>query len=128
SGGKGIRGPQSTGILAGRRDLIKAVAMNASPNQALARAAKNAKEEVCGLVVALELFLAEDEKAEMKRYTDMCAAIVEQLGDIPGTRAVVEHDAVNRVIPHAVVYFTSEWTGPSGQSIQGAPGQGEPQP
>src|SRR5204863_87407 len=72
SGGKGIRGPQSTGILAGRRDLIKAVAMNASPNQALGRAAKTSKEEICGLVVALECFLAEDEKAEMKRYHDVC--------------------------------------------------------
>jgi D-glucosaminate-6-phosphate ammonia-lyase len=126
SGGKGIRGPQSTGIVAGRRDLIKAVTLNASPNQALARAAKTSKEEIAGLVVALELFMAEDEKAEMKRYTDMCTAIVESLGDIPGVRAVVEHDAVNRVIPHAVVYFTSEWTGPSGHSIQVALAQGEP--
>jgi len=126
SGGKGIRGPQSTGILAGRRDLIKAVTLNASPNQALARAAKTSKEEIAGLVVALELFMAEDEKAEMKRYTDMCTAIVESLGDIPGVRVVVEHDAVNRVIPHAVVYFTSEWNGPSGHSIQVALAQGEP--
>ena len=86
SGGKGIRGPQSTGILAGRRDLIKAVTLNASPNQALARAAKTSKEEIAGLVVALELFMAEDEKAEMKRYTDMCTAIVESLEDIPGVR------------------------------------------
>ena len=84
SGGKGIRGPQSTGILAGRRDLIKAVTLNASPNQALARAAKTSKEEIAGLVVALELFMAEDEKAEMKRYTDMCTAIVESLGGHPG--------------------------------------------
>src|SRR4029434_1095789 len=38
SGGKGIRGPQSTGILAGRRDLVRAAALNASPNQALGRA------------------------------------------------------------------------------------------
>jgi len=65
SGGKGIRGPQSTGILAGRRDLVRAVALNASPNQALGRAAKTSKEEIAGLVTALELFMAEDEAAEM---------------------------------------------------------------
>jgi len=126
SGGKGIRGPQSTGILAGRRDLIKAVAMNASPNQALGRAAKTSKEEICGLVVALECFLAEDEKAEMKRYHDVCTTIVERLADIPGIRAVVEQDAVNRVLPHAVVYFTPEWVGPSGHAVQVALAQGEP--
>jgi len=126
SGGKGIRGPQSTGILAGRRDLVRAVALNASPNQALGRAAKTSKEEVCGLVTALECFMAEDEKAEMKRYTDVCAAIVERLGDIPGVRAVVEHDPVNRVIPHAVLYFTPDWIGPSGHAVQVALAQGEP--
>ena len=126
SGGKGIRGPQSTGILAGRRDLVRAVALNASPNQALGRAAKTSKEEICGLVTALECFMAEDEKAEMKRYTDVCVAIVEALGDIRGVRAVVEHDPVNRVIPHAVVYFTPDWVGPSGHAVQVALAQGEP--
>ncbi len=125
SGGKGIRGPQSTGILAGRRDLVRAVSLNASPNQALGRAAKTSKEEIAGLVVALELFMAEDETAEMKRYTDICATIVE-LTDIPGLRAVVEHDAVNRVIPHAVVYFTPAWGGPSGHAVQVALAQGDP--
>ena len=126
SGGKGIRGPQSTGILAGRRDLIRAVTANASPNQALARAAKTSKEEICGLVTALELFMAEDEKAEMKRYTETCATIVEALGEIPGLRIVVEQDPVNRVIPHAVVYFTPDWVGPSGHAIQVALAKGEP--
>jgi len=126
SGGKGIRGPQSTGILAGRRDLIRAVALNASPNQALGRAAKTSKEEICGLVVALECFLAEDEKAEMKRYHDVCTTIAEGLADIPGLRTVVEQDGVNRVLPHAVIYFTPEWVGPSGHAVQVALAQGEP--
>jgi len=126
SGGKGIRGPQSTGMLLGRRDLIRAASLNASPNQAIGRAAKTSKEEIAGLVRALELFLAEDEAAEMKRYISVCTTIVEELGEIPGLRIVVEHDPVNRVIPHAVVYFTPEWTGPSGRAIQLALAQGEP--
>jgi L-seryl-tRNA(Ser) seleniumtransferase len=126
SGGKGIRGPQSTGILAGRRDLIRAAALNASPNQAIARAAKTSKEEIVGLVTALELFLAEDEKAEMERYREVCAAIVDAVRDIPGVRAVVEQDPVNRVLPHAVVYFEPSWTGRSGRAIQLALAAGEP--
>jgi len=126
SGGKGIRGPQSTGILAGRRDLIRAVTLNASPNQALGRAAKTSKEEICGLVVALECFMAEDEKAEMKRYHDMSTAIVQALADIPGLRVAVEQDGVNRVLPQAVVYFTPDWVGPSGHAVQVALAQGEP--
>src|SRR5438093_42242 len=126
SGGKGIRGPQSTGILAGRKDLIRAAALNSSPNQALGRAAKTSKEEICGLVVALECFLAEDEKAEMKRYHDVCTTVAEALADIPGLRVVVEQDGINRVLPHAVVYFTPEWVGPSGHAVQVALAQGEP--
>jgi L-seryl-tRNA(Ser) seleniumtransferase len=126
SGGKGIRGPQSTGILAGRRDLVRAAAQNASPNQALGRAAKTSKEEIAGLLTALELFVAEDEKTEMARYTEVCASIVEALRDLPGLRVVVEQDPVNRVIPHAVVYFTPEWIGPSGQAVQVALAKGDP--
>jgi len=126
SGGKGIRGPQSTGFLIGRRDLVRAAALNASPNQAIGRAAKTSKEEIAGLVTALELFLAEDEAAEMKRYHDVCTTIVEALADIPGLRVVVEQDAVNRVLPHAVVYFTEDWEGPSGRAVQQALAAGEP--
>src|SRR5262245_32175531 len=126
SGGKGIRGPQSTGILAGRRDLIRAATLNASPNQAIGRAAKTSKEEIVGLVTALELFLAEDEKAEMERYREICASIVADLGERPGSRAVVEQDPVNRVLPHAVLYFEPSWTGPSGRAVQLALAAGDP--
>jgi L-seryl-tRNA(Ser) seleniumtransferase len=126
SGGKGIRGPQSTGILAGRRDLIRAATLNASPNQAIGRPSKTSKEEIVGLVTALELFLAEDEDAEMARFREVCASIVDAVRDIPGVRAVVEQDAVNRVLPHAVVYFEPGWKGPSGRAIQLALAAGEP--
>ena len=126
SGGKGIRGPQSTGILVGRRDLVRAASLNASPNQALGRAAKTSKEEIAGLVVALELFLKEDEAAEMQRYRDVCTTIAEELQDIPGLRVVVEQDPVNRVLPHACIYFTDEWKGPSGHAVQVALAKGEP--
>ncbi|HKD18997.1 MAG TPA: aminotransferase class V-fold PLP-dependent enzyme [Thermoanaerobaculia bacterium] len=126
SGGKGIRGPQSTGMLAGRRDLIRAAALNASPNQAIGRAAKTSKEEVVGLLTALELFLAEDEKAEMERFREASQRIVDALQGIPGLRAVVEQDPVNRVLPNAVVYFEPSWTGRSGRAVQLALAAGEP--
>jgi len=126
SGGKGIRGPQSTGMLAGRKDLIRAAVLNSSPNQGVGRAAKTSKEEIVGLVTALELFLAEDEETEMNRYREVCTSIVDAVRDLPGIRAVVEQDAVNRVLPHAVVYFEPSWDGPSGHIIQVALAQGEP--
>ena len=54
SGGKGLMGPQSSGILAGRADLIRAARLNGSPNHSVGRAAKAAKEDIVGLIVALE--------------------------------------------------------------------------
>jgi L-seryl-tRNA(Ser) seleniumtransferase len=126
SGGKGIRGPQSTGILAGRQDLIRAVALNNSPNAGVGRPAKTSKEEIVGLVTALELFLAEDEEAEMNRYREVCTHIVDAVRDLPGLRAVVEQDPVNRILPHAVIYFESSWQGPSGQTVREALEAGRP--
>ena len=74
SGGKGVRGPQGTGILAGRKDLIEAAAANASPNQFIGRGMKVAKEEIVGLVAALRIFVEEDEEAETERYTAIVPA------------------------------------------------------
>ena len=62
SGGKGVRGPQGTGILCGRADLIDAALANASPAQFIGRSAKVAKEEIVGLVTALSMFVEEDER------------------------------------------------------------------
>ena len=53
SGGKGMRGPQSTGILAGRADLIEAARIHAAPNGNLGRGMKVGKEEIIGLGVDL---------------------------------------------------------------------------
>jgi len=60
SGGKAIRGPQSTGILCGRRDLIEAAALSHSPNVAIGRAAKVCKEEIVGSMAALERYIKRD--------------------------------------------------------------------
>ena len=126
SGGKGIRGPQSTGILAGRKDLIRAATLNNSPNQAVGRPSKTSKEEIVGLVTALELFLAEDEDAEMNHYREVCTHIVDVVRDVPGIRALVEQDPLNRILPQAVIYFEPAWDGPAGHMIREALAAGMP--
>ena len=72
SGGKGIRGPQCTGILAGRRDLDQRGDAQRQPQPGAGPRGQDVERGDRGLVVALELFMAEDEKAETKRYTE-CA-------------------------------------------------------
>ncbi len=87
SGGKGILGPQSTGILAGRRDLIEAAAMQATPNDYIGRGMKVGKEEIIGLIVALERAVSIDQDAELERWNARARWLADQLEDVPGVTA-----------------------------------------
>ncbi len=127
SGGKGIRGPQGSGILVGRADLIEAAAAQANPAQFLGRGMKVAKEEVIGLVASLAAFVEEDEAAEMAAYRQLAQRAVDALVEIPGLRVTLEHDGINYLIPHAVIRFTDEWRGPSRDAIAAAMERGNPQ-
>ena len=127
SGGKGVRGPQGSGILVGRADLIEAAALQASPAQFLGRGMKVAKEEVIGLVASLAAFVEEDEAAEMAAYRAMVLQVVDALVEIPGLLVTLEHDRINYLIPHAVIRFTDEWRGPGRDAVAAAMERGSPQ-
>lgn len=87
SGGKGLHGPQSTGILAGRADLIASARRQATPTpSALGRGMKVDKEEVIGLMVAIEQFLARDAAALHQRDVGRVSTMKAYLADIPGLR------------------------------------------
>ena len=126
SGGKGVRGPQATGILCGRADLIEAAAANASPHQFLGRGMKVAKEQVIGLLAALRIFVDEDEEAETERYYRMCQSVVDALIEVPGLKVSVEHDEFNYLIPTALMRFTRDWSGPGRDDVLQAMAQGDP--
>src|SRR5712691_3620685 len=76
SGGKGLRGPQSAGMLLGRKDLIAAARLNAPPNgNTIGRGLKVNKEEMLGMLAALELYLATDHVAEQREFQSRAEAI-----------------------------------------------------
>ena len=127
SGGKGIRGPQGSGVLVGRADLIEAAAAQANPAQFLGRGMKVAKEEVIGLVASLAAFVEEDEDAETSAYRQMMQRVVDALVEIPGLEITLRHDRYNYLIPCAVIEFTDEWRGPSRDAIAAAMERGNPQ-
>ena len=126
SGGKGIRGPQGTGILLGRADLVEAARLNASPHAAIGRTSKVSKEEIMGLIAAVDAFLKGDEEAEMATYRRRCEELIDHLAEVPGIRATVEHDEFVYTIPEAVVRFDSSWTGRSADEIVEALREGDP--
>lgn len=79
SGGKHIRGPQSTGLIAGRKDLIDAVKQLASPNPRIGRAFKTGKEELAGFITALEIFVKKETETEYNRQEKLLVHIKEIL-------------------------------------------------
>ena len=126
SGGKGIRGPQGTGVLCGRADLIEAAAANGSPNRFIGRSMKVAKEEIVGLLSALKVFVDEDEEAETREYTRLCQRVVDALIEVPGIKVSVEHDDYDYHLPTAVVRLSRGWAGPGGDEIAAALEAGDP--
>ncbi len=126
SGGKAIRGPQGTGVLCGREDLIEAAFANASPHQYIGRGMKVAKEEVIGILQALEIFVNEDEEAEMKRFTEMCQQVVDALIEVPGIDVSLEHDEYDYLTPHTVLRFANDRNGPGRDEIFAAMVDGDP--
>ena len=126
SGGKAVRGPQGTGILAGRADLIEAAYANASPHQFIGRGMKVAKEEIIGLVESLQIFVDEDEEAENRRFREMCQQVVDALIEAPGLEVSVKHDEWDYLTPIAVMRFTRDWRGPSRDEVDAAMAAGDP--
>ena len=99
SGGKGLNGPQASGILAGRADLIRAAALNGNPNHGIGRAAKSAKEDIVGLIVALERYLARDHAAEIARWRAQIEHVAEALRAVQGIETRCRVDQTEHLLP-----------------------------
>ncbi len=90
SGGKFMRGPQSTGILSGKKELIAAARLNAPPRGSnIGRGMKVNKEEIFGLYFALEKFINTDQDKEWKMLEDRIAVIAKAAGSVPGVQTEV---------------------------------------
>jgi uncharacterized pyridoxal phosphate-dependent enzyme len=87
SGGKALRGPQSTGFIVGRQGLIRACARNDSPQPSIGRPMKVGKEEIAGLVAAVQWFLAQDWQGQGVVWERQVASVVRALAELPGLQA-----------------------------------------
>jgi uncharacterized pyridoxal phosphate-dependent enzyme len=87
SGGKGICGPQTTGLVLARPEIIEACRLNSSPNHSIGRPMKVGKEEIAGLVRAVEVYVAMDEDAQFARWRAQLATIEAAVANIPGVTA-----------------------------------------
>jgi len=106
SGGKGLRGPQCTGLLLGRKDLIAAAKANNSPNSnTVGRGLKVAKEEIVGLVAAVDWFLAQDDAAMQTEYQQRADLIAGKLKTLPTVQTQTFVPPVANHVPHLVISY-----------------------
>jgi L-seryl-tRNA(Ser) seleniumtransferase len=110
SGGKGIRGPQSAGLLLGSKDLIAAARLNAPPNgNTVGRGMKVNKEEIVGMLAALELYLKKDHARERQDFDKRAETIRSSAAAVAGVKAEVFVPEVANHVPHVRI----SWDGKS---------------
>src|SRR6202049_2358976 len=101
SGGKAIRGPQCAGMLIGRKDLVSYALLNNSPHEdTLGRSQKVGKEEIVGMVKALESYLHEDHEALNKEWQRRLELISMRVKTIPGISTEFPAPGIANHVPH----------------------------
>jgi D-glucosaminate-6-phosphate ammonia-lyase len=127
SGGKGIRGPQSAGILAGRKDLIQAARLNTSPySDSVSRGMKVNKEEMVGMLTALELFVKKDHEAEWKEWERRIRTIVDSVRDVPSIQTETYVPPIANHVPHLRVKWDPSKVSISPVDVKKRLQEGEP--
>jgi uncharacterized pyridoxal phosphate-dependent enzyme len=108
SGGKAIRGPQCAGMLIGRKELVANALLNNSPHEdTLGRSQKVGKEEIVGMVKALELFLNEDHEALAKEWQARLERISGEIAKVPGVSTAVFTPDIANHVPHMQITWDS---------------------
>jgi len=101
SGGKGLRGPQSAGLLVGRKDLIAAARLNAPPNgNTVGRGMKVNKEELLGMLAAVERYVKIDHDAEGRDFERRAETIRAGVAGLTGVKAEIFVPEVANHVPH----------------------------
>lgn len=119
SGGKDLRGPQASGLIVGRADLIAACAENGAPHQRLGRAMKVGKEEMIGLLAAVDWYLQQDHQARLADFEATVEFWVDSFSDWPGVTARRDYpNEAGRPLPWALLEFDPAVTGLNATEIR----------
>jgi len=127
SGGKAIRGPQSSGLILGSRELIEACRLNDSPNMSVGRPMKASKEAIAGLVKAVEMYVSQDHAAEMAAWECKVSYILTALSGLEHVHVSKKFPSgIGQQIPHVAITWDEQALGLSCQELQQRMRQGHP--
>lgn len=112
SGGKAIGGPNDTGFIYGKADLIKFCAMQNAPNVYFGRPFKVSKEQIVGLIVALRAYNSKDHEKELQSWHNRVNFLYNQLKDLPGTKVeIVFPDETGLPVPRVRIKLDEDFLG-----------------
>ena len=117
SGGKALRGPQASGLLLGRKDLIEASLPAMSPFGGIGRGMKVGKEEICGLLAAVERYLKVDHEAEIRELEARVAWIRTALNGVSGVKTERHVPVIANEVPHVIVRWDESARGLSAMQV-----------
>lgn len=118
SGGKVIRGPQSAGMLLGRKDLVKAAWVHSAPHHGYARAMKVGREEMVGMLMAVEMWVKRNHEAEWKAYLDRLDHIATRVKKVDGiSTSVRQPEGRANKSPSLSIRWDSKKLGITGQEV-----------
>jgi L-seryl-tRNA(Ser) seleniumtransferase len=127
SGGKGIRGPQSAGLLLGRKDLIAAARLNGPPNSdTIGRGMKVNKEELLGMMVALDLYVKKNHEQERREFEKRADTIQKSAADVSGVKAEIFVPQIANHVPHIRISWDAAAKGITAADVVRALRNGEP--
>lgn len=119
SGGKGLRGPQNAGLLLGRKKLIELAASNNNPyDTGVGRGMKVAKEQIIGMVAAVDWILEQSDEALEKEFTDRANLIGRMVKDIPTMQVSIFVPPVANHVPHLVLTYDLATVGITPRQVQ----------
>lgn len=127
SGGKAMYGPNDTGFLLGDKNLIEAATMQANPRSGIGRGFKVSKEQIVGLVVAVQRYANLDEKARLKEEMDRAEYIVNSFKDYPHVNAqIIYPDNTGLPVPRVWLTLNEKTLGITVDEVSTALREGEP--
>ena len=120
SGGKCIRGPQAAGLLLGEKSLLQGAWINSAPHHAFGRSVKVGKEEIMGMLAAVEMWIKRDHKAEWKQWEDWLATISNSVKRVNGVTTSVRqpNEGLSNRTPSLQISWDAAKVGITGQEVQ----------
>jgi len=119
SGGKGIRGPQNAGLLLGRKRLTDLAAANDNPvGEAVGRGMKVAKEQIVGMVAAVDWVLEQNDEANQAEYTRRADTIIRAVKDVPTMKTEIFVPEIANHVPHLILAYDPQAVGITPKQVQ----------